>query len=99
MSKQRPKNHNMHIVGQVPKHQLTTAKILTLFSARKCDLASLESVREFVAQFKSEQEKCDVLVNNAGVMNCRKMLTKVRLAGNTLHEAEFKSCFEDFRMV
>jgi len=43
---------------------------------RKCDLASLDSVREFVTQFRSQEERCDVLVNNAGVMNCRKMLTK-----------------------
>ena len=44
---------------------------------RKCDLASMESVREFVTQFRSQEESCDVLVNNAGVMNCRRMLTKV----------------------
>jgi len=43
---------------------------------RKCDLASMESVREFVTQFRSQEESCDVLVNNAGVMNCRRMLTK-----------------------
>lgn len=43
---------------------------------RKCDLESMESIREFVTQFKEQEEKCDVLVNNAGVMKCRKMLTK-----------------------
>jgi len=43
---------------------------------RKCDLESMESIREFVAQFKAQEEKCDVLVNNAGVMKCRKMLTR-----------------------
>merc|ERR1711892_1197882 len=43
---------------------------------RKCDLESMESIREIVAQFKAQEEKCDVLVNNAGGMKCRKMLTR-----------------------
>jgi len=43
---------------------------------RKCDLESMESIREFVSQFRATEEKCDVLINNAGVMKCRKMLTK-----------------------
>jgi len=42
---------------------------------RKCDLADFQSIRNFVDSFKSQEEKCDVLINNAGVMNCRKMLT------------------------
>jgi len=43
---------------------------------RKCDLESMESIREFVRQFQAQEAVCDVLVNNAGVMKCRKMLTK-----------------------
>jgi len=43
---------------------------------RKCDLSSLESIQQFAQSFASQEEKCDVLINNAGVMNCRKMLTK-----------------------
>ncbi|XP_075983080.1 retinol dehydrogenase 13-like [Anticarsia gemmatalis] len=35
---------------------------------RPCDLASLQSVRDFVKRFKSEEPRVDVLVNNAGVM-------------------------------
>ena len=42
---------------------------------RKCDLASRESIKEFVSQFRSQETKCDVLINNAGVMKCRKMVT------------------------
>ncbi|KAJ8962518.1 hypothetical protein NQ318_000909 [Aromia moschata] len=36
---------------------------------RECDLASLQSIRDFVKTFKSEQDRLDVLINNAGVMN------------------------------
>lgn len=46
------------------------------FCFRKCDLSSIESIKEFVNQFKSQETKCDVLVNNAAVMKCRKMVTK-----------------------
>ena len=32
--------------------------------------------RKFVSDFGSKEEKCDVVINNAGIMNCRKMLTE-----------------------
>ena len=32
------------------------------------DLASLESVRRFAAEFKANYNRLDVLVNNAGIM-------------------------------
>ncbi|XP_018575642.1 retinol dehydrogenase 13-like [Anoplophora glabripennis] len=43
---------------------------------RKCDLASLQSVRDFIKIFKSEQKRLDVLINNAGVMNTPNTKTK-----------------------
>ncbi|XP_041449027.1 retinol dehydrogenase 13 isoform X4 [Drosophila obscura] len=43
---------------------------------RECDLASLDSIRHFVAAFKREQETLNVLINNAGVMRCPRSLTK-----------------------
>ena len=35
---------------------------------RELDLSSLKSVRSFASEFKSENEKLDLLINNAGVM-------------------------------
>ncbi|XP_019881396.2 retinol dehydrogenase 13 [Aethina tumida] len=43
---------------------------------RKCDLASFESIREFVNTFKKEQDRLDVLINNAGVMRTPNSKTK-----------------------
>ncbi|EDW02224.1 GH21881 [Drosophila grimshawi] len=43
---------------------------------RQCDLASLDSIRNFVATFKREQDKLHILVNNAGVMRCPRSLTR-----------------------
>jgi len=43
---------------------------------RKCDLASFSSIREFAKNFMVKESKLDVLINNAGVMKCRKMLTE-----------------------
>ncbi|XP_053684450.1 retinol dehydrogenase 13-like [Sabethes cyaneus] len=42
---------------------------------RQCDLSSLQSVRKFVEQFKQEQTKLDILINNAGVMRCPRSVT------------------------
>lgn len=42
---------------------------------RECDLGSVESIRSFVSSLQSKEAKVDVLINNAGVMKCRKMAT------------------------
>lgn len=43
---------------------------------RKCDLASFSSIREFAANLLAKEPKVDALINNAGVMKCRRMLTE-----------------------
>ncbi|XP_017152219.1 retinol dehydrogenase 12 [Drosophila miranda] len=42
---------------------------------RSLDLGSLESVRNFVARFKAEESRLDLLINNAGIMACPRSLT------------------------
>ena len=37
---------------------------------KKLDLASLKSVREFCKEINEDEQKVDVLINNAGVMRC-----------------------------
>ncbi|XP_034479707.1 retinol dehydrogenase 12-like [Drosophila innubila] len=43
---------------------------------RELDLASLDSIRKFAADFKNEQYKLHILINNAGIMHCPRMSTK-----------------------
>lgn len=44
--------------------------------AKELDLASLKSVREFSKQILAEEQKIDVLINNAGVFQCPYMQTE-----------------------
>nr|XP_016940490.1 retinol dehydrogenase 13 [Drosophila suzukii] len=44
--------------------------------ARELDLCSMKSIRNFADGFKQEQNKLHILINNAGIMDCPKMLTK-----------------------
>uniref|UniRef100_A0A1L8E4K0 Putative dehydrogenase with different specificities related to short-chain alcohol dehydrogenase n=1 Tax=Nyssomyia neivai TaxID=330878 RepID=A0A1L8E4K0_9DIPT len=43
---------------------------------RQLDLASMSSIRTFAANFKNEEDRLDVLMNNAGVMMCPKSHTE-----------------------
>jgi len=43
---------------------------------RQCDLSSQKSIRQFTEKFKKDFNRLDVLINNAGVMRCKKSVTK-----------------------
>ncbi|MBY8998256.1 MAG: SDR family oxidoreductase [Candidatus Thorarchaeota archaeon] len=40
-----------------------------------CDLSSMESIRSFVAEFKSKYDRLDVLLNNAGAVISKRQVT------------------------
>ena len=51
----------------------------------RLDLADLESVKQFADQFKKRYDKCDILINNAGVILGKRQLSKQN------HELTFAS--------
>uniref|UniRef100_A0A3P9B8I7 Retinol dehydrogenase 13 n=1 Tax=Maylandia zebra TaxID=106582 RepID=A0A3P9B8I7_9CICH len=44
--------------------------------ARRLDLASMKSIREFAERIKQEEPHVDILINNAGVMRCPQWKTE-----------------------
>ncbi|EDV36908.1 uncharacterized protein Dana_GF13190 [Drosophila ananassae] len=46
-----------------------------IFSSQ-LDLSSMASIRSFATRFMSEESKLHILINNAGIMDCPRMLTK-----------------------
>ena len=55
--------------AQAAQDQIQAETPGTLVESMRLDLASLESVRQFAAQFKAKFQRLDVLVNDAGIMN------------------------------
>ena len=43
---------------------------------RKCDLASQNSIKEFVDEFKTKENKIDGLINNAGIYHAPRSISK-----------------------
>lgn len=61
---------------ETTRHEIVVETQNKYVYCRKCDLASQESIRDFVNKFKKEHNKLHLLVNNAGVMRCPKSHTK-----------------------
>lgn len=57
----------------------------------ECDLASQESIRNFAQLVNHREERLDLLINNAGVMRCKKSYTKegIELQLGTNHMGHF----------
>lgn len=51
---------------------------------RKLDLSSLQSVRDFAAEFLKEEKRLDILINNAGIMSVPRQINQ---DGHELHFA------------
>ncbi|XP_020801499.1 retinol dehydrogenase 13 [Drosophila serrata] len=66
---------DMQKCEQARKDIIVATKNPNVF-ARELDLSSMESIRKFAAGFKKEQKKLHILINNAGIMDCPKMLTQ-----------------------
>lgn len=58
---------------------------------QECDLASQESIRSFAKEIKERESRVDILINNAGVMRCKKSATKegIELQLGTNHMGHF----------
>uniref|UniRef100_A0A7S3GFH5 Uncharacterized protein n=1 Tax=Palpitomonas bilix TaxID=652834 RepID=A0A7S3GFH5_9EUKA len=55
------------ITAEIPSAKVTNIRL---------DLGDLKSVKAFADEFLSKYERLDILINNAGVMSCPKMVTK-----------------------
>nr|XP_053638166.1 retinol dehydrogenase 13-like [Cherax quadricarinatus] len=58
---------------------------------QECDLASQESIRNFAKMVNEKEARVDILINNAGVMRCKKSFTKegIELQFGTNHIGHF----------
>lgn len=58
-------------VEEIRKHSLN--KNLACYDL---DLASFRSIRKFAKEFKTNEKRLDILINNAGIMRCKKSITE-----------------------
>jgi len=64
------------IKGEEAKKQISELLPAAIISVMEIDLADLKSVRNFVAKFKQNNSRLDILLNNAGIMMLPYGLTK-----------------------
>lgn len=63
-------------MGKRVKDEISAASANTDIEFLYCDLASFESIRECCTEFKANHDRLHVLVNNAGLWNRRRRLSK-----------------------
>ncbi|XP_063590817.1 retinol dehydrogenase 13-like [Penaeus indicus] len=58
---------------------------------QECDLASQESIRKFAERIQKKEDQVNILINNAGVMRCKKSFTEegIELQLGTNHMGHF----------
>ncbi|KAH8275610.1 hypothetical protein KR026_011491, partial [Drosophila bipectinata] len=66
---------DMNKCDQARKEIIETTDNHNIFSLQ-LDLSSMESIRNFVTRFKSKETKLHILINNAGVMDIPRLVTK-----------------------
>ncbi|XP_017132709.1 retinol dehydrogenase 13 [Drosophila elegans] len=66
---------DMRKCDQARKEIIEATNNQNVFS-RELDLCSMESIRSFASGFMREENNLHILINNAGIMDCPKMLTK-----------------------
>ncbi|XP_041477447.1 retinol dehydrogenase 14-like isoform X1 [Lytechinus variegatus] len=63
--------------GAATRDEIIAATGYANISVKKLDLSSLRSIRNFVNEFKQEEHRLDVLINNAGILApARKTITE-----------------------
>lgn len=92
----------MNIKFQARKEIVLDSKNKYVY-CRKCDLASLQSIRDFVQNFKEKEDRLDVLINNAGVMQPPQGITRdgfeLHLGINHLGHFLLTNLLEDYLKV
>jgi NAD(P)-dependent dehydrogenase (short-subunit alcohol dehydrogenase family) len=61
--------------GEIARQEVVRISRNNQVDVMQCDLASMESIRQFAAQFIATYSRLDVLINNAGIFTEKRMET------------------------
>jgi len=62
--------------GEIARQEVMGASRSNQVDLMQCDLASMENIRGFSAQFKAKYPRLDILINNAGIFTDHRLETK-----------------------
>lgn len=73
------------------RKELALATFNKSIYCQECDLASQESIRKFAERIQKKEDQVNILINNAGVMRCKKSFTEegIELQLGTNHMGHF----------